>query len=204
MQLRENGWFGVVFDDLMTGISLTIRVVNIIHRSIAHSGGIPIMTTMNTRLIPILLIAIILTGSIRPFSQNVLNPPSATIAEDSEAQATVESTESRSKLEETKKESQDSTDEDTNSSEDKSDSSRPLTQGDTLSAAVVEVPGRTLRLFPVSRMIISSINRPVIVWSLAHSMDMRLSRVVAVERSETFSLSVVAPPVQSHAPPMSV
>jgi len=161
------------------------------------------MATMNARMIPILMIAMILTGSVRPFSQNVIIQPTTTQEDDIQPNSQEGSTTALPENKKSIKTPQDSERKDTKSSGDKSDSSRPLTQGDTLSAAVVEVPGRALRLFPVNRMFISSINRPVIVWSLAHSMDMRLSRVVAIERSETFSLSVVAPPVHSHAPPTS-
>lgn len=151
------------------------------------------MNTMNARLIPILMIAIMLMGSVRPFSQNVLNPSTDTLNDNSENQA-IESADATPNQGDTGKKPADSSDED-------SDTSHPLTQGEMISAVMVEMSGRTLRLFPVSRMVKSSINRPVIVWSLAHSMDVRLSRVVALERCATFSLSVVAPPIQSHAPP---
>lgn len=153
------------------------------------------MATMNARLVPILLITTMLTGSLRLFSQNVLNPPTDIVHDNSDVQA-IESAGGGSNQEETKKKPTESSDED-------SDTSHPSTQGETFSAVVVEMPGRTLRLFPVNRMVKSSINRPVIVWSLTHAMDVKLTRVQAVERCATFSLSVVAPPVQSHAPPAS-
>lgn len=152
------------------------------------------MSTMNARLVPILMISVMLVGNIRPFSQNAINTLSSTLIEDSEASVSAKSIETGSGQEETKKKPTESSDED-------SDTSHPSTQGETFSAVVVEMPGRTLRLFPVNRMVKSSINRPVIVWSLAHAMDVKLTRVQAVERCATFSLSVVAPSVQSHAPP---
>ncbi len=161
------------------------------------------MIAMNARLIPILMIAMILTGSVYPFSQSVFNPSSDTINDDSEVKSSADLPGSGLKQDETENKSTNFSEKNTNSSDEDSDSSRPSTQGESFSAVVVEMTGRTLRLFPVSRMVKSSINRPVIVWSLAHSMDMRLSRVVAVERIATFTLSVVAPPVQAHAPPNS-
>lgn len=161
------------------------------------------MIAMNARLIPILMIATILMGSVYPFSQSVFNPSSATMDDDSEVQASADLLGSGLTQVETENESSNFSEKNTNSSDEDSDSSHPSTQGASFSAVVVEMTSRTLRLFPVSRMVKSSINRPVIVWSLAHSMDMRLSRVLAVERIATFSLSVVAPPVQAHAPPNS-
>ena len=83
------------------------------------------MTTMNPRLVPILMIAVILTGSIRPFSQNVINPPPSASNENSEEFTLAESVETGPGQEETEKNSDESSKED-------SDSSRPSTQGESL------------------------------------------------------------------------
>lgn len=143
------------------------------------------MTSMNGHITSILMILSILIVGVRPFSHDLLlqqnTPDSYEIDSDPSHHQTS-----------------------SNVPDQEPEPSSSSTQGEVFRSIVFEAPGRVLRLFPVSRLLKSSIIRPAVPISQVHPMDARIIRVIELDRCISLSLEIVAPPVQSHAPPAMV
>lgn len=139
---------------------------------------------MNGRITSILMILSILTTGARPFSHDLIITSSETNTHELHE---IHSDQSHHKT--------------SSNVPDNESGQSSSTQGEVFRSIVFETPGRVLRLFPVSRLLKSSIIRPVIPISQVHSMDIRINRVMVQDRCISRSLAIVAPSDQSHAPP---
>lgn len=162
--------------------------VIIANSAIAHQGVSHIMTFMNGQITSILMILSILIAGTCPFSQDLFCPSSQKNTHESDEIHFGQSHDKTS----------------SNVPDKESEPSSSSTQGEVLRSIVVETPGRVLRLFPVSRLFKSSIICPAIPTAQVHPMDVRIIRVMVLDRCISRSLAIVAPPVQSHAPPAMV
>ena len=143
---------------------------------------------MNGHITSFLMVLSILIAGARPFSHDLFYPSSQTNSHESKD---IYSDQSHHKTS-------------SNVPDNESEQSSSSTQGEVFRSIVFEIPGRVLRLFPVSRLLKSSIIRPAMPISQVHPMDVRIIRVMVLDRCISRSLAIVAPPVQSHAPPAMV